>query len=250
MTRTRCTSLVAAACAAAAGTASAPAGAGAASLPAGAPASAGREAAPPNLARVVATTQARTRAGTNAGRRLAVLSPLAPLGHGITQLRVVDRRVVDGRTYLRVLLAQRPNGVTGWIPADRVQTSRTRYRVLIDRRARRLTVTLGGRTVRRARVVVGAPSSPTPAGRFAISEELPGDPDDFTGRWVLPITAFSGTYREFAGGPGRIALHGRGGASLRDPLGTAASHGCVRLSNRMVSWLAEHLQPGVPVTIR
>ncbi len=51
------------------------------------------------------------------------------------------------------------------------------------------------------------------------------------------------------GGPGRIAIHGRGGASLLNPLGSAASHGCIRIDNGPVSWLATHVPQGAPVQI-
>ena len=152
--------------------------------------------------------------------------------------------------YLRVLLPRRPNGSSAWISAAKVQLLRTAYAVRIDRRARSLTIRRDGRVVRRARVVVGASASPTPAGEFAISEAIRRDPDEFVGAWVLPLTAFSGTYKQFDGGPGRVAIHGRGGASLRDPLGSARSHGCVRVDNALVRWMAANLQPGVPVFIR
>jgi lipoprotein-anchoring transpeptidase ErfK/SrfK len=50
-----------------------------------------------------------------------------------------------------------------------------------------------------------------------------------------------------------VAIHGRGGASLLDPLGSARSHGCIRLSNRAVSWLVSTVGyeqlPGTPVQI-
>jgi lipoprotein-anchoring transpeptidase ErfK/SrfK len=36
---------------------------------------------------------------------------------------------------------------------------------------------------------------------------------------------------DYGGGPGRVAIHGRAGASLLDPLGTARSHGCIRIDN-------------------
>jgi lipoprotein-anchoring transpeptidase ErfK/SrfK len=208
-------------------------------------------AAPPPeaiIARVIAPVRATSRPGGE--RVLAAVAPLAQLSHGPTQLRVLDRRTADGRPWVKVLLPRRPNGSAGWIPADRVQLRRTAYAVEIDRAARRLVVRRRGRVVRSVSIVVGAAGSPTPAGAFAISEELRGNPRAFTGSWVLPLTAYSGTYREFDGGPGRVAIHGRGGASLRDPLGSAASHGCIRVSNRVVSWMASHLQPGVPVTIR
>lgn len=201
-----------------------------------------------NVARVVAPTPARPRLRGPASRTIA---PVAPLAHGQTQLRVVARREVAGRWFVRVLLPERPNGSSAWVAADRVVLLHTRWHVYVDRRARRIVVTRGGRRVRSARVVVGAPRSPTPAGEFAISERVAQrSAHGFVGPWVLAITAFSGTYRQFDGGPGRVAIHGRGGASLRDPLGTARSHGCVRVGNALVRWMARHLQAGTPVTIR
>ena len=55
---------------------------------------------------------------------------------------------------------------------------------------------------------------------------------------------------DYGGGPGRVALHGRGGASLLDPLGSAASHGYVRVDSGQAAWLSRVLRPGVPVTVR
>jgi lipoprotein-anchoring transpeptidase ErfK/SrfK len=58
----------------------------------------------------------------------------------------------------------------------------------------------------------------------------------------------------YDGGDGRVALHGRGGASLRDPLGSARSHGCVRLENTAIDWLVRAISSarlaGTPVDVR
>ena len=67
---------------------------------------------------------------------------------------------------------------------------------------------------------------------------------------MLALTARSSTLENYAGGPGVTALHGRAGASLLDPLGTARSHGCVRIENRVITWLARVAAPGTPVSIR
>jgi lipoprotein-anchoring transpeptidase ErfK/SrfK len=53
--------------------------------------------------------------------------------------------------------------------------------------------------------------------------------------------------QEFAGGPGQIALHGV--ANIGGTLGTAASHGCVRLADRSIRWMAMRIAPGTRVTI-
>ncbi len=156
----------------------------------------------------------------------------------------------SGRSWLRVALPIRPNGASGWISIDRVLLRRSPFRVVVSTSRTTLTVLRSGVPVRRARVVVGAPSTPSPLGLFAIAEIVPQPaPDGFLGPWVIHLTGHSAVLENFGGGPGRVALHGRGGASLRDPLGSARSHGCVRIDNRLVSWLARSVPPGSPVQI-
>ncbi len=51
------------------------------------------------------------------------------------------------------------------------------------------------------------------------------------------------------GASGQIALHGL--TNVGGVLGTAASHGCVRLGNDAMRWLVVRIgRPGVPVTIK
>ena len=202
-----------------------------------------------NVARVLFTTKATERPGR--GRLLARLRPVAPLGGGEAQYAVTAQRVVGGRLYARVLLAQRPNGAAGWVSGDDVALLRTPWRIGVDLRARRVTVSRDGRRVKTIRAVVGAASTPTPRGRFAVSELLAQRPaTGFFGSWILPLTAFSERLTEYQGGPGRVAIHGRGGRSFADPLGSASSHGCIRIQNADADWLARRIEPGVPVTIR
>jgi lipoprotein-anchoring transpeptidase ErfK/SrfK len=105
--------------------------------------------------------------------------------------------------------------------------------------------------VRRFRAVVGAPATPTPHGLAAIYERnRQPNPRAFIGPWSLSLSVHSNVLESYGGGPGRVAIHGRAGASLRDPLGTARSHGCIRILNRHVSWMARKLPAGTPVQIR
>jgi lipoprotein-anchoring transpeptidase ErfK/SrfK len=46
-----------------------------------------------------------------------------------------------------------------------------------------------------------------------------------------------------------VGIHGRGGASLATPLGTAGSHGCVRVDNAQIVFLARVAIAGTPVAI-
>lgn len=201
------------------------------------------------IARVLVPVRATAVPG--GGRVLMGLRPNTAVTEGPTQLRVTGRAESGGIEYLRVQLPLRPNGTLGWIPADAARRHRTAWSVRVDLRARTLRVLRGGRAVRTTRVVVGAPATPTPRGTFAITEIVPQrDPAGFYGPWVLTLTAHSDVLERFQGAPALVAIHGRGGGSLRDPLGTARSHGCVRIPSALVAWMARTLEPGVPVTIR
>ena len=128
---------------------------------------------------------------------------------------------------------------------------RTPWRVDIDVHDRLVAVLRSGRVVHRFHAVVGAPATPTPLGHFAIAEiARQPDPAGFLGPWALHLTAHSNVLDNYGGGPGTVAIHGRGGASLLDPLGSDRSHGCIRIDNQPIRYLARHLAPGTPVTIR
>ena len=65
--------------------------------------------------------------------------------------------------------------------------------------------------------------------------------------YALALSARSNVLQEFAGGPGQIALHGTN--NVGGILGTAVSHGCIRLDTPAITWLADHIPPGTPVRI-
>jgi lipoprotein-anchoring transpeptidase ErfK/SrfK len=115
----------------------------------------------------------------------------------------------------------------------------TRWRIVVSTAWRTLTLFRAGVAIRTVSVVVGKPSTPTPFGLFAVWWAIPWHPDAFLGSWVLDLTAHSDALQQFDGGDGTVAIHGRGGASLQDPLGAANSHGCIRLSNDTIDWLVQ-----------
>jgi L,D-transpeptidase catalytic domain len=163
-------------------------------------------------------------------------------------------RLADDRCWLQLRLPWRPNDAAGWVNADDVFVQRTPWRVQVSTARRTLTLFRSGTAVRTFTVVVGKPSTPTPRGVFAIVWAIPWSPNAFLGSWVLELTAHSDVLRQFDGGDGTVGIHGRGGASLLDPLGSARSHGCIRLANDAIDWLVntvgESQLPGTPVQIR
>jgi len=233
------------------------AGAGAAGA-ATAPASAGdgsQSAVPkpptPRLAwvgRVLAPVTAR-RAPRRSARAKTVLQPLAPLGKGPTVLLITRTLVRDGERWVEVILPIRPNGARGWVPADVLRIRSTPMRVVIDVGDRRLALYRAGKLAMRAPVAVGVPATPTPLGTsFAIAERIPTNtPGAFLGPIVLPLTGYAEQLNEFAGGDGRVAIHG---TSLPQLIGTAVSHGCIRMHNSDITRLSRLAHAGTPVTIR
>lgn len=157
------------------------------------------------------------------------------------------------RCWVQVRLPWRPNDAAGWINANLVVVQKTPWRIEVSTASRTLTLLREGRSVRTVSVVVGKPSTPTPTGLFAIAWAVPWNPNDFLGSWVLELTAHSDVLQQFDGGDGLVGIHGRGGASLVDPLGTALSHGCIRLANASIDWLVhtvgENQLPGTPVEV-
>lgn len=201
------------------------------------------------VARIVLPVTA-WKAPRESSTRLGTVEPQSPWG-GTNRLLVLDSRVVDDRRWLLVRLPGRPNANQGWVLAETVDTFPNRWRIEVSRRARLLTVWHDGKAVRRVRVVVGKPATPTPAGTFAIADKLrQPSSGEFVGAWVVPLTAHSNVLQEYDGGDGQVALHGRGGASLNDPLGSARSHGCIRLANTDIAWIAARAEAGTMVRVR
>jgi lipoprotein-anchoring transpeptidase ErfK/SrfK len=161
--------------------------------------------------------------------------------------------VAHNRCWVRLRMPWRPNSEAAWVNANSVSLQLTRWRIAVSTSRRTLTVFHAGRAVRTVQVVVGKPSTPTPTGLFAIVWAVPWHPNDFLGSWVLMLSAHSDVLQQFDGGDGTVGIHGRGGASLIDPLGSARSHGCIRLANDSIDWLVHTIGqsrlPGTPVQV-
>ena len=200
------------------------------------------------LAQIVVGVKARS--GPGEGRRVWWAGTATSWSAEPQVLLVLRSAVHHGRLWLCVLLPIRPNGATGWIPRDNVTLLSTRYWITVNKRTRTVTIYRDGRRVHRYEAVIGKPATPTPDGLAAIYEKDPQpDAGGFLGPWALPLTVLSNVLENFGGGPGRVAIHGRAGASLQDPLGSARSHGCIRIDNSPIVWMAQHIPQGTPVQI-
>jgi len=158
--------------------------------------------------------------------------------------RVVEHRA-DG--WVQVLLPQRPNGLTGWIPPGEVTLTRTPYRIEVSLGEHRMTVFDGATVLMQGPVATGAPATPTPTGRYSIRVLLRApSPSSAYGPFAFGLSAHSDALSTFDGSDAEVGLHGNDDASV---LGSSVSHGCIRMDNGAITRLAGLLPLGTPVDI-
>lgn len=171
-----------------------------------------------------------------------------PYGFWMT-LPIVAQRV-DRRcrpTWFRVRVRHYPNGTLGWIRAGTMATSRIHKRIVIDLSRKRLILYHRGRPVLSTPAAVGKTSTPTPRGRFYITQRyVMRDPGGPFGSRALGISAFSDVLRSWKDG-GPIGIHG-----TNEPfsIGRPVSHGCVRLPERAIRAVFAKVPLATPVLIR
>jgi L,D-transpeptidase catalytic domain len=112
--------------------------------------------------------------------------------------------------WLNVLLPIRPNGASGWIKASAVTLGKSDYAIRIELGAHKLTLLKLGQPVLDSSVVIGADKTPTPPGKFYVTDplDLHSQPNAGYGVFALGISGYSNVLTSFKGGPGQLAVHG------------------------------------------
>jgi lipoprotein-anchoring transpeptidase ErfK/SrfK len=152
----------------------------------------------------------------------------------------------DGR-WARVILPWRPNGRTGWISLRGRRTLRSRVWVKADVSRRRVNLMLGSHVMRSFVAAVGASGSPTPTGRFSVTDPIAtGNPGGPFGWYAFGLSGHQPNLPAGWSGGDQLAIHGTNAPSS---LGTAASAGCLRVSSTALGILKRYLRPGTPVVI-
>jgi len=176
------------------------------------------------------------------GRVTTRLPATTPLGSP-TWLWVLQRHGRWGEAVLPV----RPNGTTGWINLRGLHTVRTRTWVLADLARRTVTLMRGGQAALTVPAAIGTPVSPTPTGRFFVTDLVAtGDPSGPFGWYAFGLSGHQPNLPPGWGGGDQLAIHGTNAPSS---IGTAASAGCLRVSATALGSLRAHLRLGTPVVI-
>jgi len=132
--------------------------------------------------------------------------------------------------WLRIMMPERPNGLTAWVQADQVTRSTSAWRMVLKLSETRVRVYKDGYEVWSAPVGIGKDSTRTPIGSFfliVIERDLKGG----YGPIVLNLSAHSEDIQSWQGaGDAITAFHGPFGADeLLRAGGGKVSNGCIRM---------------------
>ena len=176
-----------------------------------------------------------------AGRALAVLGRHTEFGSPV-KLGVAIRR----GNWLAVISETLPNTVLGWVPRQRVSLLRIAWSIHVSLSRHVLEVSHDGQFVRRVRVAIGAPASPTPRGRYVITDHLDGT--KYGAVFGCCILVLSGHQPHPPKGfdpatDWRLAIHGGRG------IGSAVSAGCLHARDSDLRMLMRLTPLGTPVVV-
>jgi L,D-transpeptidase catalytic domain len=172
------------------------------------------------------------------------LSGRTPLGTPTWLWAVAQTR---DRRWARVVLPWQPNGRTGWVWLPGHRTVRTRTWVQADLSRRRVMLMRGDAVRDSFAAAIGAPGSPTPVGRFSVTDPIAtGDPSGPFGWYAFGLSGHQPHLPTGWSGGDQLAIHG-----TNDPatIGRRVSAGCLRVSARALAILKHALRPGTPVVI-
>ena len=169
-----------------------------------APKSARAENLPPGSGALVALVLHNTTMRVAPGSRpLAKIIPRTQFGS--PQVLSVVKHIPG---WLGVLSPQAGNGRVGWIRKSTVSLGRVRWELKVSLAARRLTVLESGKVREQYTIAIGAPTAPTPTGRFAVTDRLAThDPTGPYGCCILALSALAPHAIQGWSGGNRIAIH-------------------------------------------
>ncbi|MGE5560570.1 MAG: L,D-transpeptidase family protein [Chloroflexota bacterium] len=123
----------------------------------------------------------------------------------------------------------------GQVPTTNSVSQQTGYNIVVDIDEIKLYLKRGNSIVKTYDCAVGKPQTPSPVGYWTIVQKTENPGGAFGTRWMRISCPWGG-----------YGIHGTNNPSS---IGTAASHGCVRMHNRDVEALYDTVPIGTPVRI-
>jgi lipoprotein-anchoring transpeptidase ErfK/SrfK len=196
---------------------------------------------------------ARVRPGRTVALRSSPGGPVAARVSSTTQFGSPTKLAVAATRgkWTGVTSTDLPNGKLGWVKrtdSNVVRAASTHMSVRIDLSRRSLELRDGRRVVRRASVGIGRSGSPTPTGRFSVTDKIAGS--RYGSFYGCCIVALSGhqthTPAGWQGGD-RLAIHGTDNPGS---IGVPSSAGCLHADAEDLHALMRRVPLGTPVFIR
>ncbi|HEU0024602.1 MAG TPA: L,D-transpeptidase [Thermoleophilaceae bacterium] len=152
--------------------------------------------------------------------------------------------------WLGVVTDEQPNGRLAWVRGGdkSLRARRTTVSLHADLSARRLELRQDGTTVKSVSVAVGTSTSPTPPGRYAVTDKIPGSRyGAYYGCCILALTGHQENPPPGWTGGDRLAIHGTDAPAT---IGNPASAGCLRAGDADLQVLMRRVPLGTPVFVR
>ena len=162
---------------------------------------------------------------------------------GQTVLTVAERRGSWAGVPTHLL----DNGELGWVRIDSpgLTTDSVGVEIVVDLSEMRGQLLSDGEVEHSWQVSIGAPESPTPTGRFSITDVIVGGLNPVYGCCAMALSATQPNLPTGWAGGNRMAIHGP-----IEALGRANSSGCVRSGEQDLHLLVDRVPVGTPVLIK
>jgi hypothetical protein len=188
---------------------------------------------------------------TEADGKLKTVTIPNPLESNAPATFSVRRKDVaaGGENWNEIDLPVRPNGSVGWVKSSDVTMTYTDMKLTVHLSQFSAELSQAGSVLATYKIATGTAENPTPVGTFFVKELVaPSNPKGAYGPLAYGLSAHSTTLLDTeAFKDGVIGIHG---TNTPEKLGTAASHGCIRLRNEDVLDLQKRQVPlGMKVEI-
>lgn len=194
------------------------------------------------LVRIPRTLAIRARPG---GGRLVGWLPASSRYYHVPTVAWIRRTTREGRFGL-VSVPYSRSRRSGWIALAGLDGTRTAVEVRVDLSRRMLILERRGRPLFRFPVAVGAASSPTPPGRYFVTDRVPFASGSVYGTFAFGISGIQPRLPAGWTGGDQLAIHG---TDVPSSIGTASSAGCLRVTERALARLRPVLRLGTPVIV-
>ncbi len=184
------------------------------------------------------------RARPDAGATVVGVVPSGSKYYGIPMTAWVEEISDNGR-WGRVELPYVWPRREGWVLLPGLRRDRTFVEVHVDLSRHWLTVEKRGRLLFGVRTATGASASPTPVGEYFVTDRVPFS-GGYLGTFAFGISGIQPHLPAGWSGGNQLAIHGTNDPSS---IGTSASAGCMRVSERTLDRLKPLLRLGTPVIV-